>query len=257
MLDGLSEVFANGLGVASLKQKSEFLTLCQRKRLARGPIELLAELWSKFDANWSVSVCPKEGKPSKQNWRWFAPQVTIAPKNKSPEVTLERAFIQASVETSRSDWSNQIPVASGLTSSSSKLKRMAIDLAQLPDPYCFRIVELKIGSDTPIYAAFELIIYSLFWLRSRIDRAKLGYEDRCVLSANKLYLDVLAPSAYYADQDIDWLAKLLSTGLKPLFAAQGVHVQFAYRSFLPEFRWPYAYPDATLLQIFDDIFESE
>ncbi|MCB2106599.1 MAG: hypothetical protein KDE14_02810, partial [Rhodobacteraceae bacterium] len=161
------------------------------------------------------------------------------------------------IASGRSDWSNQVPVASGLTSSSAAMKRMAIDLAQLPDPKFFRIVELKIGSDTPLYASFELIIYSLFWLHSRMDSEKLGYEDRCVLLANNLDLSVLAPSTFYLNQDLDWLAKFLSTGLKQLFSARGVDVQFAYRSFPVAFRWPYPYQDTALLKFFDDALTSE
>ena len=85
----------------------------------------------------------------------------------------------------RVDWSNQVPIISGIAGSSA-YKRRAVDLVRcLPDGG-FNFVELKVASDTPLYAAIEVLNYGLLWLLSRETRVQLGYQSNPILDAPAL-----------------------------------------------------------------------
>jgi hypothetical protein len=89
---------------------------------------------------------------SHENWRWPRLQPQIAAHNTSPEVVLERAIAAACGRTGRTDWANQVPVASGLIVGAAD-RRRAIDLVHKRGERHFELIELKIASDTPLYAA--------------------------------------------------------------------------------------------------------
>jgi hypothetical protein len=117
-------------------------------------------------------------------------------KNASAEVTFERALINALVKAGRNDWSNQVPLISGIVGPHA-FKKRAVDLVHRQSDSSFEFVELKIKSDTPVFAAIE-ILYGLLWLLSRRDREILGYDAGPMLDARELGLSVIAPRDYSA-----------------------------------------------------------
>ena len=80
-----------------------------------------------------------------------------AAHNTSKEVLLERAIVKAMGE----DWSNQMPTASGVLGSHAD-KRSSVDLVWRKCPTSFTLMELKVDSDTPLFAAVECLFYAGF-----------------------------------------------------------------------------------------------
>lgn len=181
--------------------------------------------------------------PSSENWKIrserTANNIRPSSENKSAEVTLERAIAQRWPE----KWTYQMPIASGLIDHKSD-KRRSIDLVCLGDNGCFDFVELKLESDTPLYAAMEILGYGLVYLASRMDSAKnLKYGNGAslpVMSATAISLVVLAPSKYYEECKLGWLERGLNDGLNDLLAAKEVKnlkMDFRFERFPKNFAW--------------------
>ncbi len=83
---------------------------------------------------------------SARNLQWREPQLLMSDRNRSPEVTLERALMDACVSLKRHDWTNQVPLVSGLEGPDSH-RRRAIDLVHRRDDRSIEFVELKVSSD--------------------------------------------------------------------------------------------------------------
>ena len=197
---------------------------------------LVAAIYNRIERN---LMCRPDRKPSLENWNLCSDN-RLNPKsdnikknkNKSNEVTLERAI----VEKWPTKWTYQMPVASGLFSSSSD-KRRAIDLVHSKNNGQFDFVELKIQSDTPLYAAMEIVGYGLIYLASRLDMAKnLGYVSEAlpVLKASGITLCVLAPKDYYEDYSLKWLQTAINDGLRKLDKGN-LQMDFRFEKFL--FPW--------------------
>ncbi|SEP49342.1 hypothetical protein SAMN02990966_07294 [Rhodospirillales bacterium URHD0017] len=163
---------------------------------------------------------------SQENWRWPRPQLQIAAHNTSPEVVLERAIAAACGRTGRTDWANQVPVASGLIAGAADGRR-AIDLAHQCGERHFELIELKIASDTPLYAAIEIIGYGCIWLLARAYPPSL---KSAILEADHVDLRVLAPMDYYTRYDLTELEAALDRGCRALGQAQGVTMTFAFHA---------------------------
>ncbi|MFQ5932670.1 MAG: hypothetical protein ACE5MM_09690, partial [Nitrospiraceae bacterium] len=186
--------------------------------------------------------------PSKENWR-FAGRTDIARSNPSEEVTLERAIIRLS----NRDWANQVPTASGLVGPTSD-KRRCLDLVHRLDDRAWEFIELKIGSDTPLYAAMEILTYGLLYLFSRHHRDEFQYDDwKELLQASLIHLKVLAPSKYYSPNGtgthyhLKWLEDLLNDGLRRFLDESprlSLQMPFQFEAFPPDFEWT-ATTDAT------------
>ncbi len=113
---------------------------------------LLKALMAQIELNWKSAQNGRWGKPSAKNWRWD-PQVKIAPKNNSPEVLLERAIAQATLEKAqgvpaKAEWSNHIPTCAGYLSSHSD-GQTCIDIARRHKKEEYSLFELKWNSNTP------------------------------------------------------------------------------------------------------------
>ncbi len=150
---------------------------------------------------------------SKENWRWEK-KPKISPNNRNPETVLEKAIVNAT----GNDWTNQIPVASGLTSSTSQ-KHAAIDMAREISDKEYEFFELKVTSDTPLKAAMQLMRYGLLYLfirREGID----SHQD--LMQANKIQLSVLAPNDYYYHYKLHWLESAISEGLSGLLEEHNI-----------------------------------
>lgn len=212
-------------------------------------IELLFTL---LQRNWAhaLSTLPA-GAASRENFRWHYPQTALAAHNSSREVTLEREFIRACQRAGRLDWSNQVPVVSGIAGSHA-YKRQAIDLVQQLRDGSFEFVELKVDSDTPLYAAMEVVRYGLLWLLTRAAKTELGYGSNVILDAPALRLTTLAPLKFYANRTPPHLAVQLDQGFSKLARHHGVDMHFCQMEFPHDFHWPASTSERMLLRWFDD-----
>ncbi len=238
LFNGVEELAADLFGVASIRHWSAVQRLNENSSTAIDRQAIVDRLFERVEANWARCMSALSRPPSTQNWRWWDPKVEIAPENRSPEVTLEREIVRAARALGRRDWSNQVPIASGIVVGGGD-RRRAIDLVHQRAPKDFDFVELKIGSDTPIFAAVEILQYGFVWLLSRRDQDVLGYRGRTLIEASDVQLSVLAPSAYYRGVDLTWLAADLSHGLALLGERHGsVRLGFTFEEFSPGFSWP-------------------
>jgi hypothetical protein len=169
--------------------------------------------------NWRLGEADKQLGRSRENWRWSL-RTQIGAHNRSPEVLLERAIAAACLRTGRRDWANQIPVSSGLILGASG-RRRAIDLVQQRGDAHFELIELKVNSDTPLYAAIEALAYSSIWLLTR--EARQG-STSSILAATRLDVRVLAPSRHYEPFELEVLESSIDRSLKGLAPEHGVQM---------------------------------
>ncbi len=204
--------------------------------------EMLGQIESNISNHISATV-EKEKKrtPSKANWNLNCRDKSnpkVGMKNKSPEVTLERAIIQARrmPHSEFADkWTYQMPVATGLFGSDTN-KSSNIDLVRRRSDGVFDLIELKIGSDNPLYAAVELLQYGLAYAASRQFAQQIGYDTGAleILKATQINLCVLAPKSFYEPPKTDeynfgWLEQGLNNALKHFNKKKhGYHMTFKF-----------------------------
>jgi hypothetical protein len=229
---GVREVVDQVLDVDDYATRRAALLLSKRG-LGQGSGALVQRLFKVLDQDWIVAL--SNAQPSRQNFRWRCPQTYIANDNASAEVSLERALICALRDADRHDWSNQVPLISGIAGSHA-FKRRAIDLVQRRGERSFEFVELKIESDTPVLAAIEILAYGLLWLLSHRDRQRLGYAGP-IPDAQDVGLSVLAPQEYYRRYSVGGVATTINDGLLALGQQQGVTMEFRFTAFPPSFSW--------------------
>ena len=152
-----------------------------------------------------------------KNWNW---DTTSHYTTDSPEVKLEREIVKAG----HGLWARQMATTSGIQGPGLN-KRRAIDLVfrQNQDHYAF--VELKIKSNNPLYAVFELLGYGLAYIHAR-NNSWEGTGACDVMKATTIDLVVLAPSNWYQYKpsrsakaqgfDLEWLLEELNEGLASL-----------------------------------------
>lgn len=193
--------------------------------------ELVRELYDRIEANWHLGR--RNGPPSQENWRLERCD-RIANRNTSSEVQLERRIARLHAEA----WpANQVPVASGLLGTHED-KRCAIDLVyrcqEHADRACYALIELKTNSNTPLFAAFEILLYGLLYIFSRCHAQELGYDkpERPLLCADSIHLCVLAGNQFYEGTTLKWLEHDLSDAIG-WFAPTKVNeltVDFSFRA---------------------------
>ncbi len=173
--------------------------------------------------------------PSKENWR-FEKIPNIVEHNPSKEKTLEKTIVKLPL---LSDWVNHVPTSSGLITSSSDGQR-SIDLVHRLEKGAYEFIELKVGSDTPMSAAFQIVIYGLIYLMSRQFYTNQCIDSKEILKARKVHLQVLAPQDYYSDYSLEWLENELNRGLKTLVSGKfnNIEIDFTFTSFPESFVWP-------------------
>jgi hypothetical protein len=152
---GVREVADFALGVGNYASATAALNLTKHG-CAEEAATLVPMLFKVMNQNWNTAIQTGHRSHSLKNFRWHLPQTKLADHNRSPEVTLERAFMRALVEAGRNDWSNQVPLISGIAGSHA-FKKRAVDLVHRHEDGSFEFVELKVNSDTPIYAAVEIL----------------------------------------------------------------------------------------------------
>jgi len=241
LLNGVEAAARAVLGIASTRHRSSLLTVGGRSTFPSGVVDAV---YGAIATNWERYRAACAPTRSTANWRWRVPQLAIAAHNASPEVRLERTLMNACERQGRTDWSNQVPVASGI-GGASRQRRRAIDLVHQKGPGYFELIELKIASDTPLYAAIEIIGYTIIWLLSR-DKA----SENPLLSAQRIDARVLAPASYYARYDLGALARLLGEELAALGARHDVTLSFVFEQFSDALA-DFPYSDERLLAVLD------
>jgi hypothetical protein len=183
-------------------------------------LSLLTALYNRIAINWDAS---NYHKGSEENWRLNRPRSVLADRNKSPEVCLERAIVRTmkTLEPTCLSWVNQVPIASGLVHATADRSRK-IDLVHILGGGIFEFIELKVRSDTPLYAAMEILKYGLVYAFCRYaGRLQQSiFKDLELREAKRIHLRVLAPAAYYENSDLSWLEASLNEGLTAFCAAQ-------------------------------------
>jgi hypothetical protein len=246
---GIFEAFerrlASSLHCANLRHRSAAF----RNSPSEGP-HILREVFADVEKAWGAATAENTTSRSSENFRWFKPQLTLGQNNKSPETTLERALIGACCRLGRTDWANQVPLISGLEGPHTH-KRRAVDLVHRSASDHAEFVELKVGSDTPLFAASEIVLYGLLWLLARRDRHRLSFSASPLLNARHLRLSVLAPQAFYAGMELRDMAEFFNGGLMALGHDCGLELEFGFDAFSGGFCWPAALSDEALVEFLD------
>jgi hypothetical protein len=243
LIEHVEETVCGVLGIASTRHRSAMRNL----RLTADQ-DIVDLIFRTVDENYKRGNSASNRKRSQENWRWQRLQPQIAAGNRSPEVVLERAVAAACERTGRTDWANQVPVASGLIAGATDGRR-AIDLVHQCAERHFELIELKIASDTPLYAAVEIIGYGCIWLLARAYPPSL---DSAILEADHVDLRVLAPVGYYTRYDLSELEAALDRGCRALGQAQGVTMTFAFHALDDRLVGPLTLDDDALLAALDN-----
>lgn len=231
------------------RYKQSCLALSENPPSGRNDSILIADIYRRIECNWRRSRTKYKKNPSKENWRWD-PHPDIDKDNPpGPEVSLERRIIQSSDET----WTNQVPTSSGLTGHSFDKVRNIDLVHKLGDRQC-EFIELKVNSDTPLYAAIEILTYGCLYLFSRQHLLALKYDapkQHELLRMSRIHLGVLAPHSYYAPYapspgkpykvyNLGWLEDYLNDALRQIirdFSHLDLIMDFRFESFPPDFTW--------------------
>lgn len=192
------------------------------------------------------------GRPGSENWRKYKPWPSTSVQNKSAEVLLERALIRACIEAQRKDWWNQVPAVSGLFGPNSG-RRCAIDLVHERAPSAFDFIELKVASNTVVYATIEVLQYGFAWLLSRQPKNKqlLGYPDGTLLDGNDVALSVLAPAPFYGKADWKAFSGAVDRTLAEIARAEGATMAFRLEHFRSDFDPCAQYDGPSVCALFD------
>jgi len=107
--------------------------------------------------------------------------------------------------------------------------RRAIDLVRFIGPRHYAFVELKLGSDNPLYAAFEILGYALAYLHARAD-GWTGPGGHDVFDAERIELIILGPKGWSRNDKcgtnmefefkLDWLADEIAKSLNDFVKAE-------------------------------------
>ena len=173
--------------------------LKSRYETKSGAREILKNLPEVPDlGKWFQAIKPDGPNSSKELWKWRTKTV-IADRNSSEEKIMEKA---AARDLPTESWANQIVTASGLSHNRGDGHRN-IDLVNRTGPNRFRFIELKIDSNNPVYAAVELLEYALlyWWARQHPEMQRKDGEDKGLLSATHIDMEILAPRKFYTGYD--------------------------------------------------------
>jgi len=236
IFDGSDAVIADSFnlsGQETIDQKSTCRRILKRCYSVSVFVALIAKLYACIENNRTQRA------PSSENWR-LKPVDNVALHNKSPEILLERAIALLATQGHLPGWCNQIPVASGLINDSAN-KRTAIDLLHLTDTSA-EFIELKWASNTPLFAAMEILRYGLVYLYSYLHQSDLGYDTRPLMQLEKVTLSVLAPTSYYTNYDLNTLIEGLSDALHSFSRKKtngALSMDFTITAFPADFNLPF------------------
>ena len=230
----------------SYKSKSSMMALSKAKKPPASSIEFFEQCFESLKEN---HLNQSSGyQKTQSNWRL---RQELEHKS-TKEVALERAFL-----TLGENWFNQLSTASGLIDPDAD-RRRAIDLVHEYSPGSFEFIELKIGSDHPVSAGVEILVYWLIYLFSRERLEEFGYDDRPVFKATRVDLKVLAPKDYYEGNagetiDLRWLESWFNEGLVAFtnkLLGPAVATSFSFWRFGDGFVWEDDLGDPDTIQEF-------
>jgi hypothetical protein len=147
------------------------------------------------------------------NWIW---RYKAEGETESKEVLLERAvaFLDKNL------WACQMSTSSGIQGKSHR--RRAIDLVRRVGSRQYAFVELKVESDNPLFATFEILGYALAYLHAKANRWG-GSGEHNVFDAERVELTVLGPKDWYNyskkgtekrfDEGLQWLHEEIAESL--------------------------------------------
>jgi hypothetical protein len=231
----------DGPGQPQFRSKTVALSLSETPPAEFNCRSMLDEILLQIETNFLARKAARP--PSAQNWR-FEKKLEISADNKSPEKTLEKTIARIAGP----DWVNQVPTSSGLSTSSND-KHRNIDLVYRRDPLRYEFIELKVGSDTPLYAAIEILLNGALYLFARTHLSGGAPPLNAPLLAQHLHLRVLAPAPYYERFQLGWLQTSISGTLQEKVSADSrlpETMDFAFCKFPESFEWPCS--DDTLLE---------
>ena len=230
ILTGIDELVDNWLEVGPkgtpphYRHRAAANELTSREAPITGTRAFLEASYARIHANWLAAINNGYTNPSKENWRWKR-HPSLGADNNSPELKLERAIVNTCGE----NWSNQMPTASGLTGPATD-KRAAVDLVLRDGPTTYSLIELKVSSNTPLFAAVEIVKHGLLFVWSMVNQEVLGYEQKLqpILAASTVTLCVLAPTNYYCNFDLTNVAFVLNSGLVEFGEQHGIRLNFEF-----------------------------
>jgi len=232
ILNGCGDIIDKWLGITSTwdgkapryGHKSSLLRLQEHPPASLDGLKLIKDLLAKINRNWTVAGCHI---PTRKNWR-FDKQREIAEKNPSREKVLEKAIVDPAI--TGGDWANMIPTSSGLTGSGGTHRN--IDLARRDGTH-FTFIELKWLTNTPLFAAMEILQYGLIYVFSRRNIQELQFcqDQQPCLRATQISLRVVAPKKFYARYDMCWLEQAISAGLSDFTDELPLTMDFGFDAF--------------------------
>jgi hypothetical protein len=204
-----------------------------------GP-RLIQELADRMTENHRYLEAVQGLGSSAANWCWDA-NSAYSRENRSLETMVEREIIR--LTQTLGTWANQIPTDSGIGEGSSKSGH--IDLGHRCTDRGFELIELKIASNKPAEAAFQIarygLAYELFRRDSGLERNSGGMTKK-LFAAQSIHLRVLAPSRYYCGAgDLVALESALCEGFDYMLEEERWNMDFAFLQFPNWFR-----PDGNL-----------
>jgi hypothetical protein len=216
---------------STYQHKKSWQSFSKGEKLEFDGKALVENILSLVKSNWQGGGGRKSR--SSQNWRW-EPRPKKAPRNKSSEVVVERRIVR----TIGKDWTNQVPVASGLTRF--KEGRRAIDLVHRRGKGWYDFIELKMSerAGTPVFAAMEILQYGVLYIFSRENAIALRYDvtKNEMLRAIGIHLKVQAQAIYYkgCDLSLSQLEKSINTRLSKFLAQgkRGFEIDFRFEPLL-------------------------
>lgn len=226
ILAGVDNLIDEALGLKNSPFKYKHKKRCQLFSKGIAPDldgkVLIEKIFDQIQSNWHKG----KSRSNNQNWRWKS-NSKMDQKNKSREVYLERLIVEMQ---DGDDWVNQVPVASGLTSSAGG--RRAIDLAHRGRDGWYELIELKVDhrGGTPLFAVMEILQYGVLYIFSRKRHKELGYAENELLNAKGIHLSVLAPADYYAPYNLSWLEKSIDRGLASFLTKFNFKMDFKFET---------------------------
>ena len=230
LIDRALGVVAVGKSAPHYQHKTAALSLHSKPATLDTP-KLFQQILSRIQTNLEVPHARWRTKGgSMENWRWEK-KLHLSPHSKVDEKTVEKLISATCGEM----WVNQVPTASGLIDEKCD-QQCNIDLVHKTGEHCYEFIELKLDGSTPLFAAFEIVKYTLLFLISREQRHVFKYivELNPLLWASSVHLVVLAPPEFYAPFSLKWLENELDTALKSLPDSE-IALGFAFE----QMPWPH------------------
>lgn len=233
LLDDLKDLIDNALPAPKgYTSKTTAIKLNRHEQPFPDLTTLIKDLWKQLAVNWVEGRCQSRGK---FNWRWQLRPEGGKGENQ-PEVALQRRIARFIEKAGlRERWSNETPTGSGLSEGASG-DPGGLDLAHRDGDGGVILIELKVASNTPVSAAFQIVQYGLVLTLARLvdDTVKFIVNDAW-RRAKSAQLLVLAPHSFYSNYlGMGWFEKRLDAAVREFGSAHDLPMRFAFREFTAE-----------------------